>query len=87
MSNNLPIYEISALNNDGLDKVIKVLGELVKTTESDILFEPEMQESHVLYKFKKEKAFTISKENNKYIIKGDIVEKLFKIHFGWFTSF
>jgi len=76
---NLPIYEISALNNDGLDKVIKVLGELVKTTESDILFEPEMQESHVLYKFKKEKAFTISKENNKYIIKGDIVEKLFKM--------
>lgn len=76
---NLPIYEISAINNDGLDKVIKVLEELVKTTESDILFEPEMQESHVLYKFRKEKAFTISKENNKYIIKGDIVEKLFKM--------
>jgi len=76
---NLPIYEISALNNDGLDKVIKVLEELVKTTESDILFEPELQESHVLYKFRKEKAFTISKENNKYIIKGDIVEKLFKM--------
>jgi len=76
---NLPIYEISALNNDGLDKVIKVLEELVKTTESDILFEPELQESHVLYKFREEKPFTISKENNKYIIKGDIVEKLFKM--------
>lgn len=76
---NLPIYEVSALNNEGLDKVIKVLEELVKTTESDILFEPEIQESHVLYKFKKEKPFTISKDNSVYVIKGDIIEKLFKM--------
>lgn len=76
---NSPIYEISALNNDGLEPVIKILEELVKTTESDILFEPEVQESHVLYKFKKEKPFTISKDNNTYVIKGDTIEKLFKM--------
>ena len=38
-----------------------------------------MQESHVLYQFKKEKPFTIIKEKDVYIIKGEKVEKLFKM--------
>lgn len=76
---NLPIYEISAINNQGLDKVIKILEELVKNTQEEVLYEEEIQESHVLYKFKKEKPFTITKENNIYIIKGDKVEKIFKM--------
>ena len=76
---NLPVYEISAINNDGLDKVINELKELVKNTEDEVLFEPEIQESHVLYKFKKEQPFTIVKDNAVYVIKGDEVEKLFKM--------
>lgn len=76
---DLPIYEISAINNQGLDKVIVELENMVKNTKEDILFEDEIQESHVLYKFKNEKPFTIIKENNVYVIKGDQVEKLFKM--------
>ena len=76
---NLPIYEISAANNQGLDIVISELKELVKNTEEEVLFEPEIQESHVLYKFKREKPFTIVKDNLVYVIKGDEVEKLFKM--------
>ncbi len=75
----LPIYEISAINNDGLDKVINALKEQVKNTKEEVLFEPDIQESHVLYKFKKEKPFTIVKEKDIYIIKGEVVEKLFKM--------
>lgn len=74
-----PIYEISALNNKGLDKVIITLADLVKNTQNDILFAPEVQESHILYKFKKEKPFTIMKDNKTYIIKGNTIEKLFKM--------
>lgn len=74
-----PIYEISALNNKGLDTVINELKELVKNTADEVLFEPEIQESHVLYKFKKEKPFTIVRDNAVYVIKGDEVEKLFKM--------
>ena len=38
------------------------------------------QEKHFLYKFKKEKPFTIIKENDHtYVIKGDKVEKIFKM--------
>ena len=32
-----------------------------------------------MYKFKKEEAYTIEKEDNVWIIKGDEVEKLFKM--------
>ena len=73
----LPVFEISAINNEGLDKVIEELKVLVMNTEDEILFEPEMQESHVLYKFKKEKPFTIVKDNKVFVIKGEQVEKLF----------
>ena len=76
---NKKVYEISALNNMGLDCVINDLEELVKNTKEEVLFEKEIQESHVLYKFKYEKPFTIVRENNVYIIKGDEVEKLFKM--------
>ena len=74
-----PIYEISAINNQGLDKVIDALKELVKNTKEEVLFEPNIQESHVLYKFQKERPFTIVKEKDVYVIKGETVEKLFKM--------
>lgn len=76
---NLPIYEISAIRNEGLDIVIEKLKELVKNTKDEVLFEPEVQESHVLYQFKREKPFTIIKDNGVYVIKGEQVEKLFKM--------
>ena len=73
------IFEISASNNIGLDKVIDELETLVKNTKEEDLYDKNSIESHVLYKFKYEKPYTIIKENNTYIIKGDIVEKMFKM--------
>lgn len=77
--NNKEIYEISAINNVGLDKVIEKLSSLTKTIEREELFTSESQESHVLYKFREEKPFTITKDKDTYIIKGDIIEKLFRM--------
>ena len=34
---------------------------------------------HVLYKFKEEKPFTIIRDNDIYVIKGEKIEKLFKM--------
>ena len=74
------VYEISALNNQNLDTIINVLSDLVKNTKEEVLYEEDIQEKHVLYKFKKEKPFTIIKENNNtYVIKGEKVEKIFKM--------
>lgn len=74
-----PIYEISAIQNQGLDTVIKKLEQLVKDTQEETLFKEEIQESHVLYKFKKEKPFHITKEKDIYIIKGEQIEKIFQM--------
>lgn len=76
---NKDIYEISAINNQNLDTIINVLSDLVKNTEEEILYDEEIQEKHVLYKFKKEKPFTIIKDGNDFIIKGEQVEKIFKM--------
>ena len=76
---DIEIFEIEAINNKGLDKVIDRLQYLVDNTEDDVLFEDNIQEKHVLYKFKKELPFTINKVNDMYVVSGDKVEKLMKM--------
>ena len=74
------VYEISALNNKNLDDLIKALSEMVKNTKEEVLYQEDIQEKHVLYKFKQEKPFTVIKENeHTFIIKGETVEKIFKM--------
>ena len=73
------VIEISALNKDNLDSLINALSNLVKDIPDEVLYEDDIQEKHVLYKFRVEKPFTIIKEGNKYVIKGDKVEKIFKM--------
>ena len=73
------IYEISAINNQNLDTIINVLSELVKNIKEEVLYDESIQEKHVLYKFKKEKPFTIIKDGKDFIIKGEQVEKIFKM--------
>ena len=77
--NKNPVYEISAINNQGLDRVIMELEKLVKNTKDEVLFSEDIQESHVLYKFKKEKPFSIVKDGNVFVIKGDEVERIFNM--------
>ena len=74
-----PIYEISAIKNQGLDKVVYALSDILKEMPKTNLYNNEKFESHVIYKFKEEKPFTIVKENDHFIIKGDKIEKLFKM--------
>lgn len=73
------IYEITAIINEGLDEVIEKLSEMTKEIERDNLFEEEKVESHVLYKFREEKPFTITKDKDVYVIRGEVVEKLFRM--------
>lgn len=76
---NKEVYEISAINNDGLDKAISAISNLLDKVESTPLYKDTEIESHVLYKFKKERPFTITKDGNAWIVRGDEIEKLFKM--------
>ena len=81
---NQEIYEISALKNEGIDNVLIKIADMLDTIKKEPLYEEEKFESHVLYKFKQEKPFTIIKEGNTFIVKGDKIEKLLKM--TWFAS-
>ena len=76
---NEEIYEITAIINEGLDNVIDKLSQMTKEIERENLFEDEKVESHVLYKFKEEKPFTISKDKDVFVIRGEAIEKLFRM--------
>ena len=76
---SVPIYPISAINNEGIDKVLIVLADMLDNIKKEPLYEKEKFESHVLYKFKEEQPFTITKEGNVWVVKGDEVEKLLKM--------
>ncbi len=73
------IYEVSALTNSGLDKVLMALADKLDSIPNTPLYEEESFESHVLYKFEKEEPYKIVKEDDVWVIKGDYVEKLFKM--------
>lgn len=73
------VYEISAIKGEGLNKVIEALAKELKKLPETEIFENEKFESHVIYEFKEEKPYKIVKENNEFILKGDKIEKLFKM--------
>ena len=73
---NLPVYEISAITGEGLNKVVLKLADMLDEIPKENLYTNEKFESHVIYKFKEEKPFTITKENNTWVIKGKQIEKL-----------
>lgn len=76
---NLEIFEVSAATNKGLQRVVDHLADVLDTIPSNPLYDDSQIESHVLYKFKKEEAFTITREDDIWVISGDEIEKIFKM--------
>lgn len=72
------IFPISALEKEGLQELIDYLALQVQSLEEVTLYDEDtIKESHVLYKFKHEKPFKITKENDYWILSGSEIEKLF----------
>ena len=76
---NLPIYPISAMMGTGLTEVINKLADMLDNIAKTPLYEKEKFESHVLYKFEEESPFTITREDDAWVIKGDKIEKILKM--------
>ena len=73
------IFEVSAATNTGLQKVVDRLADLLDTLPINPLYDESQIESHILYKFKKEEPFTITKEDDVWVISGKEVERIFKM--------
>lgn len=77
---NCEIFEVSAATNTGLQAVVDRLANLLDEIPVNSLYDESQIESHVLYKFKKEEPFTITKEEEGlYRISGKEVERIFKM--------
>lgn len=74
-----PIYPISAMNDTDFDAILTKLADMLDSIPSTPLYDEDAFEAHVLYKFKKEEPYTITKENDEFVIRGEAVEKLFKM--------
>lgn len=73
------IFEISAIKGEGLDELLVRVADVLDTIDKEELYEDEVFESHILYKFKEEKPFEIIREGNAFVIKSEQIEKLFKM--------
>ena len=76
---DLKIFEVSAATNTGLQVVVDYLANLLDELPDNPLYDDSQIESHVLYKFKKEEPFTITKEDDVWVISGKEVERIFKM--------
>lgn len=73
------IFEVSAMTNTGLEDVVTSLADMLDEIPVTALYGDDKFESHVLYKFKKDEPYTITKEDDCWVIRGDEIEKIFKM--------
>ena len=76
---NVEVYEMSAIQGEGIDKIINKLADMLDTIKKEPLYDKQKFESHVLYKFKEEQPFTITRDNKTWVVRGDEIEKLLKM--------
>ena len=74
---DIKVFEISALNNDGLKDLINYLAEEVSKLDEVELYNQGEIESHILFKYKNEKPFTIHRNGNIWELSGKEIETLF----------
>lgn len=70
------IIEVSAMNNDGIDYLMTELADAIdEIPEVNLYDETEFK----IYKFEEEKPFTIERDGNIWVVKGEEIEKLLKM--------
>lgn len=72
----LEVYPISSVYNEGLDALIKRLGEIVEESDNQA---PTITTTEKVYKYEEEVPFEIHRENNIWVLTGPKIEELFKM--------
>ena len=74
------VVEVSAMENYGLEEMIVKLADMLEDATLEPIYEETNFESHIIYKFKNEKPYTITRdESGTWVIKGDEIEKLLRM--------
>jgi len=73
------IIPISSVTNIGFNDLMIKLADTLEVLDNDPLYDDTEYESHVIYKFKNERPFTITKLDDVWLLEGKELEKLFKM--------
>ena len=74
------IFEVSAVSKTGLDAVVNRLADILDTIPNNPLYDDSQIESHVLYKFKKEEPFIITRDDDgTWVVSGKELERIFNL--------
>ncbi len=76
---NTEVYPISGVTGVGINEVVNKLADMLDNIKKQPLYEEEKFESHILYKFEREQPFTITNENNVWVIRGKEIEKILRM--------
>ncbi len=76
---NIPIFEVSALNNTGFETLLEGIATLLETLPETNLYEKKDYEDYIVYKFKEEKPYTIRRDEDIWVLEGEEIENLFKM--------
>ncbi len=72
------IYEISSIVGAGIDTLLKAL-YTAQAENNEALYSDDEIEDSVYIKFKEEKPYTITREDNVWVIRGEKIERLFNM--------
>ena len=75
----IDIVKVSSVTNTGFDILMIKLADMLDTLADDPIYNDEEMASHVTYKFKNERPFTITKIDDVWVLEGRELEKLFKM--------
>lgn len=76
---NIPIYAVSSYTGEGIDALLHGLNSILKQIDEQEIYDESEFEEKVYIKFKSEKPYTITKENDVWTIKGKEIERLFSM--------
>ena len=76
--NKIEIFKISAATGEGIAELLKHVSSTLKTLPKENLIEDLDYSGKKVYSLKDEEEYTIEKEDGKFVIKGEAVEKIMR---------
>jgi GTP-binding protein len=73
------IFPISAMNNEGISELLIFIADKLEDISNNEVYTEDEFESHMIFRFKEDKPYTITKDNDIWVIKGSEIEKLFNM--------
>ncbi len=76
--NNQKIFKISAETGEGIEELMKYIGNTLKTMPKEDLITIENAEERKIYKLEDTPEFTVEKEKGVFTVKGEAVDKIIR---------